>query len=129
MRDLWVRMSNQLPEPNQSEFGPGGDQQDEIANVLSHSYRRFILKYLQNDDTPQPIGEVATELVAWKNPLSAADQLGDGRATLVEISLVHSHLPKMAEAGLIRYDEIQQTVTLGDRADEGRAHLQTMVND
>lgn len=122
-------MSKKLPKRNLSEFNVGSDRQDEIFSVLSHSHRRFILQYLHSADTPISIDELAAELVAWKNPLSAADQLSDGRATLVKISLMHSHLPKMAEAGLIRYDEIQQTVTLGDRADEGRAHLQTMVND
>lgn len=122
-------MSKRLPERNLPEFDAGGNRQDELSDILSHSHRRFILQYLQTADTPLPVDEVATELVAWENPLFSADQLGEGKAALVEISLVHSHLPKMAEAGLIRYDEIRQTVTLGERADEGRTHLQTMVTD
>ncbi|MFC7009750.1 DUF7344 domain-containing protein [Halalkalicoccus salilacus] len=122
-------MSNKLPEPNHSEFDVGGDQQNGLFDVLSHSHRRFVLQYLQTADTPLSVNEVATELVAWKNPLAAADQLSDGRATLVEISLVHSHLPKMAEVGLIRYDETRQTVTLGDRTEEVQAHLQAMRID
>lgn len=122
-------MSKRLPERNLPGFDVGGGRQDEISSVLSHSHRRFILQYLHSANTPLSRDELAAELAAWKNPLAAADQLGDGRTTLVELSLVHSHLPKMAEAGLIRYDEVRQTVTLGNRADEGRAHLQTTVND
>ena len=119
-------MSNRPLDPALSEFDVGDDQRDGLFDVLSHSYRRFILQYLQTAGTPLSVNEVATELVAWQNPLAAADQLSDGRATPVEISLVHSHLPKMAEVGLIRYDETRQTVTLGDRTEEVQAHLQAM---
>ena len=122
-------MSDHHPEPDLSELDVGGDQQDGLFDVLSHSHRRFILRYLRAADTPLSVNEVARELVAWKDPLSAADQLSNSRATPVEISLVHSHLPKMAEAGLIRYDETRQTVTLGDHTEEVRAHLQAMRID
>ncbi|WP_336364749.1 DUF7344 domain-containing protein [Halalkalicoccus salilacus] len=122
-------MSNHLPEPNLSEFDVGGDQQDELFDILSHSHRRFVLQYLQTADTPLPVNDLAAELVAWKNQLFSADQLVEGNAALVEISLVHSHLPKMAETGFIRYDRTRQTVTLGDRTEEVRAHLQAMRID
>ena len=119
-------MSNRPLEPTLSEFNVRDDQQDGLFDVLSHSHCRFILQYLQTAGTPLSVNEVATELVPWKNPLAAADQLSDGRATPAEISLVHSHLPKMAEVGRIRYDETRQTVTLRDRTEEVQAHLQTM---
>ena len=122
-------MSNQASETYLSEFDVGGDQQDELFDILSHSHRRFILQHLQTADRPLSVTEVATELVAWQNPLVAADQLGEGKAAHVEISLVHSHLPKMVETGFIRYDKTQQTVTLGDRTEEVQAHLQTMRID
>lgn len=119
-------MSNYLPETYLSEFDVGSDQQDELFDILSHSHRRFILQHLQTANTPLSVNEVAKELVAWKNSLAAADQLGEDKTAHVEISLVHSHLPKMAETGFIRYDKTQQTVTLGDRTEEVQAHLQPM---
>lgn len=122
-------MSNQLPETNLSEFDVGGDRQDELFDVLSHSHRRFILQYLQTADTPLPVDEVTAGIVAWKNTLVSADQVGESKAALVEISLLHSHLPKMAETGFIRYDKTRQTVTLGDRTEEVRAHLQAIRID
>ena len=102
----------------------GDDRQDELFDVLSHSRRRFTLQHLQTAETPLPVGELARELQSWENDQTVSPGGGTGQDT-IEISLLHSHLPKMAEAGLVSYDATQQMVTLGDRTDEVRSHLQT----
>lgn len=109
-------------------FEVGGDHQDELFRVLAHPRRRFILQYLQTVETPLPVDELATALVAWEDQRTGADQPRDER-TGIEISLVHSHLPKMADAGVVTYDATRQTVMLADGADEVDAHLRAMTRD
>lgn len=121
-------MTNRLSETDLTGFDTGGDGRDELFDVLSHPHRRFILHALQTTNVAVPVDELTTELVAWEARRPVADRSGDGRDG-IRISLLHSHLPKMARAGLIRYDETQQTVTLADRTDEVRAHLHPMADD
>ncbi|NHN47091.1 hypothetical protein G9464_05695 [Halostella sp. JP-L12] len=115
-------------EMEPTEFDTGGNRQDELFDVLSHQRRRFLLHALQTAETPVQIEELTTELVVWETQQPVPNRSGDDR-TAIEVSLVHNHLPKMAQAGLIRYDETEQTVMLADRTDEVKAHLQTMASD
>ena len=121
-------MGRKFSEANMSEFDVGGDRQDELFDVLSHSRRRFLLAFLQNAETPVSVEELTTELVTWEAQQPVPDRSGAERDAS-EISLVHNHLPKMAEAGLIRYDYTRRTVALGDRTDEVQAHLQPLASD
>lgn len=121
-------MRNHLPESDRSEFDVGGEQQNRLFDALSHSHRRFIIQYLHTANTPLSVNEVAKVLIAWENPL-ATDQLSDSKCSLVEISLVHSHLPKMTKAGIIKYGKDRQMITVGDRTEEARMHLQAMKID
>ncbi|WP_433625679.1 DUF7344 domain-containing protein [Halomicrococcus sp. NG-SE-24] len=121
-------MANRFSGTDPSEFDVGGDQRDELFDVLSNPRRRFILYLLQTAEMPVSVGELTTELTAWESQRQVPDYSADDRAA-IEIPLEHNHLPKMAEAGLIDYDDTQQQVTLADRTDEVRAHLQTMASD
>lgn len=101
-------------------------RQDELFEVLYHPRRRFTLQYLQIVETPISVGELTTELVAWAAEQPAADHSGADGDT-IEVELVHCHLPKMADAGVVRYDATRKTVALADRTDEVWAHLQAMT--
>lgn len=121
-------MANQPSERDGSDTDLGDDRHNELFDVLSDPRRRFVLHTLRGAETPVPVAELAVDLVTWESQRSAPDRSGDGRDA-VEVALVHIHLPKMAEAGLVRYDETQQTVSLADRGDEVRTHLQTVAGD
>lgn len=121
-------MENRHSGPDPSAFDVGGDRQDELFDVLSHPARRFTLRYLQTADVPLEVSELATELVAWEVERPVSDRTSEDRDA-IEVSLLHSHLPKMAAAGLVRYDTARKTVSLADRTDEVQAHLQTMASD
>ena len=121
-------MTNRASRTDLSEFDAERDHQDELFEVLSDSRRRVLFHSLQAADMPISVEELTTELVAWEAQRPVSDRSGDERDT-IEISLVHNHLPKMAEAGFVRYDDTQRTVTLADRTDEVRTHLETMAGD
>lgn len=128
MGDYRSYVTNRRSEADPAEFEVGGDQQDALFSVLSDSRRRFTLQYLRTVDPPLPVSELTTELTAWEGHRPEASPSG-GTENSIEISLVHNHLPKMAEAGIIDYDPTWQTVALADRTDEIRTHLQAMTGD
>lgn len=118
-------MTKGLADRGLSEFDADGDRRDQLFGVLSHPHRRFVLDELLTVETPISVSELSTELLEGRGP--APDDSGTERDA-VEISLVHDHLPRMAEADLITYDVAEQTVTRTDRTDEVGARLRTRSN-
>lgn len=86
------------------------------------------LHSLDDADAPVTVTELARKLAAWEARRPAADRTGDGPEA-IEVALVHTHLPKMADAGIVAYDDARQAVTLADRAEAVRTHLQTVGSD
>lgn len=123
---LYLYMVNYSPKANTAEADVGGERQDELFDVLSDRRRRSILGSLGNAETPISVAALATELASGEAHGSAPDR-SDDRGEAIKVSLLHTHLPKMAAAGVVRYDDTRQTVSLGDRTEEARAHLQEMT--
>lgn len=115
-------MENRATETDPSEFDVGGDQRDELFDVLSNQRRRVLLYSLQAAELPISVDELTTELVAWEARQSVPDRSCDDRDA-IEISLLHNHLPKMAEAGLVKYDDTERRVLFANQTDELQAHL------
>jgi len=119
-------MAKRVSETAASEFDAGGDYQDDLFGVLAHPRRRFLLHHLQDADTTVSVEELTAELVAWESQKPVDDRTGNERDAIT-VSLVHNHLPKMLQAGVIRYDRTEQTAELVDHTDEVQSHLQVMV--
>lgn len=111
-----------------SKFTVGGDRQNELFEVLAHPRRRFVLQYLQTTDTPLLVDKMATELVARDGHRTVSPRSSDGKKA-VEMSLAHSHLPKLDDTGFVQYDATRGTVALAERADEVWTHLESMPSD
>lgn len=126
VKDHYSGMADKFSKTNTDGFKVGGDQQDELFNVLSHPRRRFTLQYLRTVETSLPVSELTTELGAWEDRRTGRSQSRDEQDT-IEVSLVHNHLPKMDHAGVVEYDATRQRVTLADGTDEVDAHLQAMT--
>ena len=104
-------------------FEVDDDRQDELFEVLSHSVRRFTLRYLRAATTPVSLDELTTELVARRTDGNAPGS-SDVSPASVQVSLVHNHLPKMAELGFVDYDGGNEEVTAGNRTADVAYHLQ-----
>lgn len=86
----------------------------ELLEVLSHPHRRRILTRL---NAHNPRNEDEFEL----------DNLADDTLEDVTISLVHTHLPKLADAGFINWDRERHVVTRGPRFREIAPLIDLMV--
>lgn len=83
------------------------------CDLLSSSYRRHVIYALQ-EDGPASVGELADAVV------SAG--LADVQERVVA-SLVHNHLPKLAEFDVVAYDGPNDEVSL----DDGIARLEPFL--
>lgn len=79
---------------------------DALFDLLSDTRRRYVLSYLHGTD-----GDVAelSELVDWVMR-QEADGGDDDRYESVAVALHHTHLPRLAESGVLDYDVQSQTV-------------------
>lgn len=97
------------------------DRTGDLYAVLANRQRRYICWYLHRSDTDvYTADELATELVKASNPS------GDRRD--LEIALHHTHLPKLAESGLVEYDARTTTVRVRDTAVLDTIGLEEMVD-
>lgn len=101
--------------------------------VVDHPYRRLLLALLDSEVPPVPVVDLARALSACDptaSDVAAAvapaldERPGEQPASVVDTlaaQLHHSHLPRMAAAGLLEYDAGSATVTdwrhppVGDR--------------
>ena len=99
-----------------------GSRTEEATRALSrpfdHQFYRAMasrerrrLLYLLLDGQQRPVEDVATVLVGWDVTESGTVGDPDDRK-LVLLRLVHIHLPLLADAGLIDYDEEAGTLSL-----------------
>lgn len=78
---------------------------DTIFEVLANPRRRYLLHYLS-----QRVGAVGVDDAAEQIALWEGDATRD-RYERVLTGLFHVHLPMLADAGLVSYDSILETVT------------------
>ena len=84
-----------------------------IFDVLTHRRRRYILYELQHHDEELSTQHLAMTVAAWETERSqSAVEATDYRRVFT--ALHHAHLPKLADANAIAYDEAQQQVSLQD---------------
>lgn len=82
---------------------------DEGLRSLAAPERRRILWYLQEHETAT-VTEIADLLAGWQAADTAAIT-GPDTHEQIEISLVHRHLPQLAEIGFVQYDATEGSVT------------------
>lgn len=95
---------------------------DEIFEILSSQRRRMVLYYLRQNDQTGTMKDLARQIAAWENDVPIEDLTSQQRKR-VYVSLYQTHLPKLADTGLIDYDSDAGDVRLTDRATDMDAFL------
>lgn len=87
-----------------------------IFDLLSNSRRRMVLFYLREHGSEITPTELAEEVAAIENDVETAD-LTHKQRKRVYVSLHQTHLPRLADAGIIEYDRDDGIVRLTEDAD------------
>ena len=75
----------------------------ELFEVLSNQRRRFAVYAVAKEDEME-LGTLAERIAAWENE-QPVESVSSQERKRVYTALQQSHLPKLAEAGLIDYDD------------------------
>ncbi|AUV82222.1 hypothetical protein C2R22_11675 [Salinigranum rubrum] len=90
--------------------------QDTVFSVLSNERRRHVLRHLhENENEGSDIRELSQQLAAWENDVPP-EAVTYKQRKRVYTSLHQTHLPALADAGVVDYDRDRGTVRLTARA-------------
>lgn len=91
--------------------------QDLIFDVLSSARRRYVLYYLREHGGRAEVTELASQIAAWEYDRDV-EELTSQQEKRVYVSLYQTHIPKLADIGIVDYDQDAGVVELTDRAED-----------
>lgn len=97
---------------------------DKIFHILQTPRRRYILRYLQDQEGSIQMRDVAEQVAAWEND-TTVQALSSKKRQRVYIPLYQTHLPKLDEEGIIKYDQSRGTVERTEVANQFDQYLTT----
>ena len=86
---------------------------DDVFHILQTKRRRIVLRYFRTADGPVRLRDLAEHVAAREHDVTVAEVTSDQRQR-VYISLYQNHLPKLDEAGGVRYDKDRGIVEATD---------------
>jgi hypothetical protein len=101
---------------------PEAVSQDDAFDILSNARRRYVLYYLRQVDGQVTLSELAENLAAWEND-TPPEELTKQQRKRVYVSLYQTHIQKLADAGVVEYDEDSGTVSLASGASQLGKHI------
>ena len=93
---------------------------DTICSLLGHEYRRRILRYLDTG------GLMTTDELAQQ---LRGDIQEPGGTEMVRVYLFHTHLPKLADAGVIQYVDDSEMVAITRTGRQLLSYLDELETD
>lgn len=84
---------------------------DEVFEVLAHRRRRYALRALRTAGGMLALADLAME-VARAEAEEEGTSYSSDRARRIRITLYHNHVPKMADADIVEFDEERNVVRL-----------------
>ena len=113
--DAFESSDRQLPPRDILDIEP-------VYEALGHSRRRYLC-YTLLEDTEWSLTDLATKIAAWENHVSNHAVTEDQREA-VYVSLYHAHVPKLVDEGVITFDDVTETITTAEHAEQVLAALE-----
>ena len=96
---------------------------EEIFDVLQNERRRHVLQYLRQHGGPVSLGELADHVAAAEYDCPT-DEVTSAQRKRVYTTLQQSHLPQMAEVGIVDYDSDEGVISTTDQTEELTVYLE-----
>lgn len=90
---------------------------DAVFETLSSHRRRYALHYLTHTGGETTTRALSEQIAAWENGI-AREAVTPKQRKRVYTGLHQTHLPKMAQLGVVKYDQNRGTVSLSRTTDE-----------
>lgn len=117
-------MSGNPSERNEEELSTST-----VAELLSHPLRRELLLCLQEYDEPLALADVADELAVMTTDVSSLVDVDPEVVQQIYMSLYHSHIPKLADHGVVEYDQERDLIVLADHMAQLKPFLELAAID
>ena len=111
-----------------SDVESGTLSEDMAFTLLSNPRRRFVISYLSHHGSPVGIHELAEQIAAWEGETTVEELTREDRKKAY-ISLYQTHIPKLADAGIVTYDEDERLVALTGDAGEVTRYMADRDDD
>lgn len=95
---------------------------DHVYEALGHPRRRYLC-YSLLEDTRWSLPDLATKIAAWENDIPD-HAVTENQRERMYVSLYHAHVPKLVDEGVIVFDDVNETVTPAENADQVLAALE-----
>jgi len=100
---------------------------DYVYEALAHPRRRYLCCTLRGD-TQWTLTDLATKIAAYEAELPE-NAVTDHQRERAYVSLYHAHVPKLADLGVISFDEVTELITPAENADQVVAVLEEIDPD
>lgn len=94
---------------------------DHVYEAVSNSRRRYVC-YALLGSGEWSLDDLATRVAAWEAGVPD-EEVTDERRRRLYVALYHSHVPKLAERGIVEFDAGRETVRPGPNARDVRLAL------
>ncbi|GAA0469015.1 hypothetical protein MUK72_06975 [Halococcus dombrowskii] len=101
--------SDDTPTENEGEL-----TRDERFQLLGSQRRRWVLRYLKHEGRTE-LGELAEQIAAWENG-TTVERVAYEQRKRTYTALQQTHLPTLAEAGVIEFEADRGVVEATERA-------------
>lgn len=91
---------------------------NQTFELLTHPYRRYVLYYLTKESEVVGIDTLATAIGKWDGDHTGTDRTNNTKEA--KTALHHTHLPKLADAGIITFGPNKDSIELGESDGLGR---------
>lgn len=95
---------------------------DHVYEALCHPRRRYLC-YSLLESTQWSLTDLATKITAWEDDVPD-HVVTERQRERVYVSLYHAHVPKLVSEDVIAFDDVNETITPAENADQVLAALE-----
>ena len=109
-------------EERNMDTGVGAPDLDALYELLSDSHRRYVLYYLLERDHVN-VDRLSLQIAGWDQDVQV-EAVSEDAVNRVTVSLVHNHLPRLSDHGLLNYDHRSGDIVVGEQFDAIRSTVE-----
>lgn len=99
-----------------------------MFEILAHPRRRHVILCLREYEDPMALADLADEIAALENDTSPMEVPPD-EVERVYLSLYHTHVPKLADARVVQYEQEKNWVRLAERAEQLDGYSESPIGE
>lgn len=97
---------------------------DTVLELLAHPLRRELVSCLRTYEEPLTVADTADEIAIATNGGIPLTEIAPETVAEIYMELYHTHIPRLADHEVVRYDQERDLVALSEKADQLDPYLE-----